>query len=174
MPLRGEKVTLRAVEWGDLPHFVDWLNDPEVNAHLMSNPLAGLEEQEQWYHDLQGTDERVLSVEAEDGRLIGNCGIIKLEWEDRRCSLWLAIGEKDVWDRGYGTDVVRTMLRYLFDEMDLNRVYLNVAEANARAIRAYEKCGFRKEGVMRKARFKNGRYENDVLMSILQEEWRDL
>jgi RimJ/RimL family protein N-acetyltransferase len=47
-------------------------------------------------------------------------------------------------------------------------------EANARAIRAYEKCGFRKEGVMRKARFKNGRYENDVLMSILQEEWRDL
>lgn len=171
--IEGELVRLRAPELADLPSFVRWLNDPEVTEHLLSNPLAGLEEQEQWYHGLGGSDEGVLCIETADGRLIGYCGITRLEWEDRRCSLWLTIGEKDCWDHGYGTDVVRTMLRHLFGELNLNRVYLNVAEANARAIRAYEKCGFRKEGVLRKARFKDGRYENDVLMAMLHEDWRD-
>lgn len=172
--IEGELVRLRAPELADLPSIVRWLNDPEVSEHLLSNPLAGLEEQEQWYRDLQGSDEKVLSIETKDeGRLIGYCGITRLEWEDRRCGLWITIGEKDCWDRGCGTDAVRTMLRYLFDEIDLNRVHLFVAEANARAIRAYEKCGFRREGTLRKARFKNGDYQNDILMAVLHQDWKD-
>jgi RimJ/RimL family protein N-acetyltransferase len=172
--LQGEKVRIRAVEWEDISSFVRWLNDPEVTEHLLSNPLTGLEEQEAWFQSIRDSEDRVMSIETLDGRLIGDCGITRLEWEDRRASMWLMIGEKGAWDKGYCTDTVRTMLRYLFGELNLNRVYLHVAERNERAIRCYEKCGFRKEGVMRKSRFKHGMYENDVLMAVLQEEWQGL
>jgi len=170
--LLGEKVTLRALERSDLPAVVRWMNDPQVTEYLLAAPLTGVEEMELWYEDLRGTADRVLAILDEDGDLVGYCGITRLEWEDRRCNLWIIIGEKDAWDRGYGTDTVRTLLGHLFSELGLHRVYLTVDDENVRAIRCYERCGFVREGTARRARFKNGAYRNDVTMAVLREEWR--
>lgn len=167
----GELVYLRTLERSDLPAVVRWMNDPEVTRYLLSAPLYGPEEMEQWYEQRRGTDDRVLAMMDDGDELIGYCGISRLEWEERRCNMWLIIGERGAWGQGYGTDAVRVMLRYLFDEVNLNRVYLTVDEENDRAMRLYERCGFRREGVSRKARFKNGRYRNDVTMAVLKREW---
>jgi RimJ/RimL family protein N-acetyltransferase len=169
--IEGELVRLRALERSDLPAVVRWMNDPEVTKYLLSAPLYGLEEMEQWYNDHRGSDDRLLAMLDERGEMVGYCGITRLEWEERRCNLWLIIGERNAWNHGYGTDTVRTMLRYLFEEVNLHRVYLTVDEENRRAIGVYERCGFRREGVGRSARFKNGRYRNDVTMAVLREEW---
>ena len=169
--IMGELVCLRALERSDLPAVVRWMNDPEVTKYLLSAPLYGPEEMEQWHEQRRGTDDRVLAMMDDRDELIGYCGISRLEWEERRCNMWLIIGERDAWGRGYGTDTMRTMLRYLFDEVNLNRVYLTVDEENDRAVRLYERCGFRREGVGRNARFKNGRYRNDVTMAVLKREW---
>jgi RimJ/RimL family protein N-acetyltransferase len=82
------------------------------------------------------------------------------------------IGEKEYWDQGYGTDAIETLLRYVFEELNMNRVYLIADERNTRAIHCYEKIGFRREGLLRQNRHKDGTYTNDVEMSLLQEEWR--
>lgn len=169
--IEGELVRLRALESSDLPAVVRWMNDPEVTKYLLSAPLYGLEEMEQWYNERRGTDDRVLAMMDRDDELIGYCGISRLEWEERRCNLWLIIGERDAWGHGYGADTVRTMLRYLFDEENLNRVYLTVDEENLRAIGLYERCGFRREGILKSARFKNGRYRDDVMMAVLKRDW---
>lgn len=169
--MEGELVCLRALERSDLPAVVRWMNDPEVTRYLLSAPLYGLGEMEQWYDERRGTDDRTLAMMDEKGGLIGYCGISRLEWEERRCNLWLIIGERDAWGRGYGTDTVRTMLRYLFDEVNLNRVYLTVDEENHRAICLYERCGFRREGVHQRSRFKSGRYRNDITMAALKRDW---
>lgn len=81
------------------------------------------------------------------------------------------IGEKDMWSQGYGSDAMVVLLRYLFDEMNINRVGLYVDVGNHRALRSYEKCGFSREGVVRQYRFKDGRYLDSVQMSILQQDW---
>jgi len=170
--LEGELVRLRALERSDLPAVVRWMNDPEVTRYLLSAPLCGLDEMERWYDQHVGTDDRALALMDESGDLIGYCGITRLDWGERRCNLWLIIGERKAWNKGYGKDAVRTMLRYLFDELNLNRVYLTVDEENHRAMRIYETCGFKKEGIGRNARFKNGRYRNDVSMAVLKREWK--
>jgi RimJ/RimL family protein N-acetyltransferase len=62
-------------------------------------------------------------------------------------------------------------LGFAFGEMNLHRVFLTVYADNQRAIRCYEKCGFRHEGRQREARFSDGRYQDELMMGILREEF---
>jgi len=172
--LEGRKVRLRAVERIDLPSFVKWINDPEVTQFLELNPPMNLEEEEKWFASLAKSEDKVFSVDTKDGKLIGNVGLMKLKWKDRTVLFGIMIGEKEYWDQGYGTDAIETLLRYVFEELNMNRVYLIADERNARAIHCYEKIGFRREGLLRQNRHKDGTYANDVEMSLLQEEWRGI
>jgi RimJ/RimL family protein N-acetyltransferase len=79
------------------------------------------------------------------------------------------IGDKEYWSRGYGTDAILTMLRYGFEELNLNRVDLTCDQRNARGIACYLKCGFIEEGRMRQHRFAKGRYWDTVIMANFAE-----
>jgi len=83
----------------------------------------------------------------------------------------IAIGDKSFWNKGCGTEAMGLLLRHGFDTLNLNRVFLRVHEPNKRAIRAYEKAGFIKEGCLRQAVFKNGSYQDMFIMSVLRSEW---
>ncbi|MDD1766001.1 MAG: GNAT family N-acetyltransferase [Methanomassiliicoccales archaeon] len=171
--LEGKKVRLRAVERVDLPIFVKWIDDHEVTQFLELNPPMSLEDEEKWFVNLQKSEDKVFSIDTMEGKLIGNVGLIKLNWKDRSVLIGIMIGEKEFWNQGYGTDAIETLLRYLFDELALNRVYLIADERNARALHCYEKLGFKKEGVLRQNRYKSGVYTNDVMMSLLKDEWKE-
>jgi len=84
-----------------------------------------------------------------------------------------AIGEKAYWSQGHGTDAVRLLLRYGFNELNLNRICLHVYSFNTRAIRCYEKAGFVLEGRLRQDVFHHGEYADALVMSVLRSEWRD-
>jgi len=170
--LEGRLVRLRAVEKGDLPVFVKWINDPEVIEYLQFEPPMSIEDEVTWYHHMISGKDRAFAIETLDGRLIGNIGIIGLDWRNRKTDLGIMIGEKDCWSRGFGTDAILLMLRYLFEELGLDRVGLYADVGNHRGIRCYEKCGFVREGVVRHYRFKDGQYIDSVLMSILSSDWR--
>jgi len=169
--LEGRQVRLRAVERVDLPTFVKWLNDPEVTQFLESSGPMSMEAEERWYAKLQAGEDKVYSIDTKEGKLIGNVGVMKIDWKDRRAVIGIMIGEKEHWDKGYGTDAIETLVRYLFEELNMHRIYLLADERNTRAIRCYEKVGFRKEGTFREDRFRDGSYRSDIQMSILQGEW---
>src|SRR5262249_23759045 len=82
--------------------------------------------------------------------------------------------DKAYWNRGYGTEALRLLLRHGFHTLNLNRVALRVYGNNARAIHAYEKAGFAHEGQLRQAIYKEGAYRDVLLMSVLREEWKDV
>lgn len=172
--LEGKKVRLRAVERVDLPTFVKWINDQEVTQFLELNPPMSLEDEEKWFVNLQKSEDKVFSIDTKEGKLIGNVGLMRLNWKDRSVLIGIMIGEKEFWNHGYGTDAIETLLRYLFDELALNRVYLIADERNARALHCYEKLGVKKEGVLRQNRYKDGVYTNDVMMSLLKDEWKEM
>ncbi len=94
-----------------------------------------------------------------------------LNTRHRRAELGIVIGEKAYWGQGYGSDAIRTLLRFAFEEMNLHRVYLRVYEDNARGIRAYEKCGFCIEGRLREANYRKGRYHDELIMGVLRGEF---
>jgi len=107
---------------------------------------------------------------AED-KLIGESNLDVVNWPGRDAFVGLGIGETDYWNKGYGTDVMNVLLRLAFTEINLRRVTLTVFEYNPRAIRSYEKAGFRHEGHLRNYLNREGRRWNEVYMGILREEW---
>jgi len=110
---------------------------------------------------------------AED-KLIGELGLDVVNWAGRDAFVGLGIGETEYWSKGYGTDVMNVLLRFAFTEINLRRVTLTVFEYNPRAIRSYEKAGFRHEGHLRNFLNREGRRWNEVYMGILREEWMEL
>jgi RimJ/RimL family protein N-acetyltransferase len=106
-----------------------------------------------------------------DDKLIGFIAFDGLAWRNRDTFVAIALGERDYWGKGYGTEAMQLMLRYGFTELNLNRVSLSVFEYNPRAIRSYEKCGFKHEGHMREAILRDGKRYDLVFMGILAEEW---
>lgn len=171
----GDGVRLRAVEREDIPNFVRWFNDPEVcEGLLMYRPWSTADE-ERWFEGLAGRkDDFVFALDALiDDRWvhIGSIGLHNVDWKESHCIFGIAMGEKQYWSRGYGTKATKTILRYAFHEMNLHRVELEVFDSNKRAIRCYEKAGFRHEGVRRQVHFHNGQYHDSLRMSILRDEF---
>lgn len=174
----GKRIRLRAVEQNDLPKFVAWLNDAEVTAGLsMYLPLAPADE-EAWYIGMRQRppEERPLVIEVRDDenwRMIGNIGLLNLDSRIRSCEVGIFIGEKSLWNQGYGTEAMQLILRHAFNTLNLNRVFLRVHETNPRAVRAYEKAGFVLEGRERQGQYSNGQYYDVLHMSVLRSEWKD-
>lgn len=173
----GENIRLRAIERADIPRFVRWLNDPEVTQYLlMSSPLSTAME-EKWFDaqvERPPHQGQIFAIEVkvgEDWVHIGNCGLHDVDPVSRSAEFGIMIGEKDYWNRGYGRLATRLILRHGFEHLNLNRIFLVVFETNPRAMKAYESAGFTREGVLRQAMFKNGRYIDEIIMSILQSEW---
>ena len=113
----------------------------------------------------------IFAIETKDGRHIGNVDLALGAPEDRKAMLGILIGEKDCWSQGYGTDAILTLLRFGFDEMNLNKVGLTCYAFNHRGQAAYRKCGFVEEGRLREARYSEGAYHDEVIMSVLRDEF---
>lgn len=106
-----------------------------------------------------------------DDRLIGLIGLYTIFWPQREAFMGINIGEREYWGKGHGTDALRVLLRYAFDELNLYRISLSVLEGNGRAMRSYEKCGFKLEGRERQAWAYDGRRWDEIYMGLLRGEW---
>jgi len=176
--LIGNKVRLRAIEKEDVHNCVRWLNDPEVIQYLyMTSPL-GLAMEEKWIEEQLATPPtsgQVLAIEALEGDNwihIGNTGLHKVEPVNLQAEFGIFIGNKEYWNKGYGSEATKLIVKHGFENLNLNRIYLYVFEDNPRAIATYKGVGFVQEGLLRQAVYKNGRFNNMLLMSILHSEWR--
>lgn len=170
--IRGSKTCLRALRHDDLPHFVRWINDPETRRFMMMRyPLSATEEENWWEGFVKRKGDHIFAIEAGDGTYIGNIGLHDIQPENRRALLGIIIGEKAYWGQGYGTDAIRAMLGWAFGYLNLHRVSLTVYAYNERAIRCYEKSGFRHEGSMRQARYVDGKYYDELVMGVLRDEF---
>jgi len=187
----GQRIRFRGIERDDLPTFVKWINDPEVKAGIgIYRPYSQAEEDD-WFEEMlkHPPDEHVLAIEirtqgesegilaedvtdpgSESWKLIGSCGFFKIDTRNRGAEFGINIGEKRYWHQGYGTEAVRLLVSYGFETLNLHRIFLRVFETNQRAIRAYEKAGFIHEGRQRQAEFRDGRYIDVLVMSILSDE----
>jgi RimJ/RimL family protein N-acetyltransferase len=172
----GGRLRLRAIEREDVKRYYQWVNDPEVTCGLsLYLPMSTIDE-EKWFETQQERDphERPLAIELQNGegwKLIGNCGVFDIEWTNSCAELGIMIGDKSVWNQGFGSQVMTLLLRHCFETLNLNRAFLRVFGENARARRSYEKAGFVDEGCMRQAVFKNGKYDDVYIMSVLRSEW---
>jgi RimJ/RimL family protein N-acetyltransferase len=174
----GDGIRLRAPEQSDLENFVRWLNDPEVIAGLQIYTPLSVQEEQAWFENMlmNHPAEHPMVIEVEqDGvwRPVGNCGVHRIDWRIRSAELGIFIGEKSFWNQGIGTQVMKLLLQHGFNTLNLNRIALDVYGSNPRAIRTYEKAGFVLEGCKRQAAYRNGKYSDVLIMSVLRSEWQE-
>ena len=174
--LFGKRIRLRGDERNDLPKFVNWLNDPKVRRYLSTDLPISQATEENWFENMlkRPPEEQSLGIEIEDGdgwKLIGNCGIFAINWRARSAEVGIFIGENSYWNKGYGTEVMRVLLRHGFGTLNLNRIFLRVDADNSGGIRTYEKAGFIHEARLRQAGFRDGDYRDELIMSVLRSEW---
>ena len=174
----GERVRLRPIEKDDLLRFVEWFSDPGVRRYVAMYLPLGSAQEEKWYErNLDRGPEQSWALEVrspedeEVWTLIGSCGFHEIHWRTRAAEFGIAIGDREYWGRGYGTDAVQALVRWGFETLNLNRIYLRVFADNPRAIRSYEKAGFVKEGTLRQDEYHEGQYVDTVVMGVLREEW---
>jgi RimJ/RimL family protein N-acetyltransferase len=120
-----------------------------------------------------GTDALAMAVhEKATDRLIGTCAFSQLDGDNGSALYHITIGEADAWGRGMGTEATQLMVDHAFGTLGLHRIALYVFEFNVRAIRAYQRCGFVVEGRSRESIWRDGRWWDELAMSVLESDWR--
>lgn len=175
---RGELVRLTAEEPGTQAQAeARWQRDSEFVRLADSDPLE-LSSEKKIRERVEKRLEKGFQPErypfavrtlAED-KLIGFFGLY-VELVHGTGWVGIGIGERDFWGKGYGTDMMKVCLRYAFSELGLQRVALGLHAYNERALRSYEKAGFRLEGRTRQDVLREGRRSDTLWMGILREEW---
>jgi RimJ/RimL family protein N-acetyltransferase len=176
--LKGKLVRLSAFDPAEMSKaFPRWDQNSEYFRLLNSSgqPMQSAKAALKWMEEEAGEVSPAnyyfsIRTLSED-KLIGELALDVVTWPGRDAFVGLGIGETDYWGKGYGTDIMNVLLRFAFTEVNLRRVTLSVFEYNPRAIRSYEKVGFRHEGRTRKVLNKEGRRWDILYMGILREEW---
>jgi RimJ/RimL family protein N-acetyltransferase len=181
--ITGLKVELRPVSLEDFKRTYEWRNDEETakleagsgffrHSHV---PIEKIEDDyEKAIKKLDKREDGEFSIYTlgDNPKHIGLIGYRELNIVSRRCTVGIGIGAKEYWGQGYGTDAMKTLIHFLFQTMNLNRVQLDTWSGNIQAIRSYEKCGFVMEGRLRKDAFIDGNYYDTVVMGLLKEEFQ--
>jgi RimJ/RimL family protein N-acetyltransferase len=178
---RGEKVRLTAVDpQKDAPLFAAWQRDSEYARMLDSDAVRmwSAAQMKEWLEKQQKKDgfesiEFIIRT-LEDDKPIGFVELDGISWHNGNSWVGIGIGDRDFWDKGCGTDAMRILARYAFEQLGLHRLTLNVFSYNLRGLHVYEKIGYQVEGRSREAIHREGQRWDMIFMGLLREEWQSL
>jgi RimJ/RimL family protein N-acetyltransferase len=176
--LQGKSVYLSAVDPPEMAKAGSgWIRDSELHrlwdarARPLQSAKASRDSMEKEFSEIDDR-KHVFSIRLRaDDRLVGDLGFDVVHWSANDAFVGLGIADRDEWGKGYGTEAMQLGLQFAFTEINLRRVTLTVFEYNPRAIRSYEKTGFRHEGRIRQYLLREGRRWDMLYMGILREEW---
>ncbi|MGB3365867.1 MAG: GNAT family protein [Acidaminobacteraceae bacterium] len=171
----GVLVRFRELRDADLKLAQKFINDPEVSRNLSPRTpfLATLKDEKAFLDGISFMkDTYNFAIEAKDSnKYIGGCGINEIDWKNSVATVGIMIGDKDYWSKGYGTDAMKLLVKFIFEQMNVNKIKLNVYSFNERARKCYLRTGFTQEGILREELFRDGKYHDIILMGILKSEY---
>lgn len=171
--LVGDRIYLSPRNNEDLEKFTEWLNDFETTDYIgRSGTLVTLDGEKKYLEDNSSPEAVFVIVTLEDNKMVGTVGLHEVNWINRNATLGIFIGDKEYRDKGYGTEAIRLILEYGFKYMNLHSIKLDAMKFNSRALKCYEKCGFKENGRRRDGAFINGKYYDTVSMDILDNEFK--
>lgn len=180
--LKTERLYLKDHTSDNLKKLYNWFNDEELAYYdddepfepkdldtiekFLNNRLikCGLKDDKDIIH---------LGIHKKEGELIGYCMIAYIDKFNKKCKLGMILGEKKEWGKGYGKEVIKSLLNYCFNELEMNRVGVEIYAINERSIKIFERFGFKKEGTLRKSVLKNNKYVDEYIYGLLKSEWEN-
>jgi len=171
----GNRILLTAFEEQDAEILAAFSEDTEYLRNLDTDfalPHSSAFFKADMEATLQDRSMLNFAIRLHDRTLLGFVALHSIEWNNRRATLAIGIGDKANQCNGYGSEAIQLILDYAFNELNLNRVGLDVISNNETAIQCYKKNGFTLEGTAREAVLRNGQKLNLIYMGILEDEWR--
>lgn len=170
----GKKVYLRPVESEDAELFVRWQSHPDVRYSFFIGMPTNVMRQREFIENLYKDNYTISFVITSQGnnKPIGVTMFNRIDWIGRAATYGIIIGEPKEWGKGLGTEVTQLMVDYGFQTLGLHRIQLHVWVGNTRGLKAYQKAGFKKEGLLRQAMYHAGKHEDFYVMSILYSEYK--
>jgi RimJ/RimL family protein N-acetyltransferase len=174
MLIETKRLVLRPIEPEDAQFLADLINgtDPRANdgPYTLIFPVSK-EIEERWISKIGSRDDEahLLIEKRKGGEPIGAISVTRTDRRNASASIGILLKE-EYRDQDYGTEAVRATTKFMFDHLNVHRVWLRVNEGNSRAIRCCEKSGFSIEGVLREDHMRDGRWNNSLIMSILSDE----
>jgi RimJ/RimL family protein N-acetyltransferase len=171
--LKGDKVYLSPLLREDSVVLFDWINRRDLVVFNSNYKPVHEPSHLQWFDSIVNRHDTVIFGIRKNGtgQLIGSCQLNNINWIHRTAELQIRIAADDDRGKGFGREAVGLLLQFGFDDLNLNKVYLHVFADNERAIKAYEKSGFQKEGWFKQHVYVAGKYLDVLVMAIFRSEY---
>ncbi len=172
----GKKIYLRVIEEGDLnEEYQSWLNDEEVCRFNSHHRFPNYQENMAEYFNsvIKTRNNLILAiVDKETDKHIGNISLQEINYFDRGAEFAIIIGNKNYWGKGVGEEAGQLIIEHGFKTLNLHRIYCGTSTENIGMQKLAKKLGFKQEGVLREALFKNGKFQDVINYSILENEYK--
>lgn len=158
-----------------LKFMLDWVNDDEVTSYMITGRYPATRENlEKTFDEDVSEGNAVFAIYAKEPELIiGTAGLYRFDSQSRHAEFRILIGDKKRWGEGIGSGVCNYLVKYGFERLNFNKIWLGANEENKGAIKSYERAGFKHEGRLRQELYRNGKYYDILRMSILRKEYED-
>lgn len=171
--LTAEHIYLRLMEEGDIPYKVKWVNDSEVRRTLnIDYPISEVGTKH-WLNKVttDGSRKDFIVCLNKYNTPIGYGGFLNIDIKNSKAELYMVIGDKTYWDKGYDKEIRKLLLDYAFKGLRLNRIYSYVLSENEKIMNLNKSSGFVIEGLLNKDVFTDGEYRDRYIMCILRENY---
>lgn len=162
---------LREVAAGDKEMIRLWRNSPDVARYMYTDHWITEEEHERWFQNALNDPRRKYWIIMYQREAIGLVNLYDIDEKNRRCFWGLYISSENTRSKGLGVYIEYNVMRYVFDDLEYNKLCCEALSSNTRAINLYKSLGFQEEGFYRQHILKNGEYANVVALAILKNEW---
>lgn len=172
--LAGNKIDLCVIRTDEeaITAYTKWQNDETINMWFGANDcITQYAEEVEWANNAQNKNNRFCIVDKETRKLIGTCAVGCYDGISAYISI--LIGEPCGQNKGYGTEVIKMLVKFAFNQLNAHRVALTVVSENERAIKCYTKAGFVECGREHEATYYNGHYCDNITMEILRKNWNE-
>lgn len=168
------RVYLRAFESDDYLKIHQWRQDKDISRNYGGVPVFSSSiNEKKWVEDKifdKNSANCAICIKETD-EFIGCIFLNDIDYHNRSGHVPVFMGAKQHWGKGYATDARILMLHYAFIDRGLERIWAKVLEDNTAALRMLEKCAYKTEGLLRKSIFKDGRFMNEYILSVLKEDF---
>ncbi len=175
MNLKGKKILLRAIEKEDIEFLRTMINDETMERQVggWSFPISKYE-QDKWFESQINNTDSIRCIIELEGSPIGLETLTDIDWKNRKACHGIKLYNEKIRGKGYGTDTLKTIMKYAFEELQLNKLYTTILEHNEVSIKLHKKCGWEIEGTLKESVFKNNRYIDEVQIAILKKQYEEI
>lgn len=168
--LEGELVYISPMNPEDAEIFTKWLNNPDITKYLsIHNGLVSVTGERDYLEKFSKEEFHLSIIKKDNDKIIGNIALEHLDYKNGSAEFGIFIGDDENLGKGYGSEAIKLLTSYGFQELRLHTIYLTVLDNNPRAKRAYEKCGFVECGRRHEALFRNGKYIDLIYMELINK-----